>query len=176
MIAFNINKKLVEPNPDRDAARPLAQAKALEGAMLLAAALTLTRKNSILLPDRPVEPIRVAQALEPKELLRNWDAHDIQTLLVTLDELLTILEAVEQPPSYSVNALDRALQELVSVHCPPPQRESLLVGLVGLLEREPHIELRYCEVSQGYAWLLGHAAKLAERIILDTDAYNLTVQ
>ena len=81
MIAFNINKKLVEPNPDRDAARPLAQAKALEGAMLLAAALTLTRKNSILLPDRPVDPIRVAQALEPKELLRNWDAHDIQTLL-----------------------------------------------------------------------------------------------
>ena len=81
MIAFNIDKKLVEPNPDRDEARPLAQAKALEGAMLLAAALTLTRKNSILLPDRPVDPIRVAQAIEPKELLRDWDARDIQTLL-----------------------------------------------------------------------------------------------
>src|SRR5262249_50607818 len=32
MIAFNIDKKLVEPNPNRDEARPLAQAKALEGA------------------------------------------------------------------------------------------------------------------------------------------------
>ncbi len=81
MIAFNIDKKLGEPNPDRDATRPLAQAKALEGAMLLAAALTLTRKNSILLPDRPVDPVRVAQASEPKELLRDWDARDIQTLL-----------------------------------------------------------------------------------------------
>ena len=407
MIAFNIDKKLVEPNPDRDEARPLAQAKALEGAMLLAAALTLTRKNSILLPDRPVDPIRVAQAIEPKELLRDWDAHDIQTLLdralfdeatygrvrfhhrsvreyltarwllhllesgtsrravegllfahrygldvvipsmkpiaawlalwdervrsriltiapdiliehgdpsrlpvdiraqllrqfaslnagrsdtgasfdmtsvrrladprlattvldllhqhrenedvrqlllnivwqgpipecaesalsfaldttmdshtricgmwavgaagnkaqkrrlveailsnisgwgkqeigaavgalfpdaLTLDELLAILEALEPPPSYSVNVLDHALQELVSVHCPPLQRESLLVGLVGLLEREPHIEPPYCEVSQRYAWLLGYAAKLAERIILDADASTYTVQ
>ena len=56
------------------------------------------------------------------------------------------------------------------VNCPPPQQESLLVGFVGLLEREPHIERRYCEVSQRYAWLLGYAAKLAERIILDADA------
>jgi hypothetical protein len=56
MLVFNIDKKLVELNPDRDEARPLAQAKAFEGAMLLAAALTLTRKNSILLPDRPVDP------------------------------------------------------------------------------------------------------------------------
>jgi hypothetical protein len=66
MITFNIGKKLVEPNPDRDEARPLAQAKALEGAMLLAAALTLSRKNSILLPDRPVDPARVAQAIAPR--------------------------------------------------------------------------------------------------------------
>ena len=80
MIAFNIDKKLVEPNPDRDEARPLAQAKALKGAMLLAAALTFTRKNSILLPDQPVDPARAAQAIEPKELW-DWDARDIQTLL-----------------------------------------------------------------------------------------------
>lgn len=89
---------------------------------------------------------------------------------LTLDELLTILETVEPPPSYSVNALDRVVQELVSVNCPLPQRELLLVGFVRLLEREPHIERWSCEVSQRYAWLLGYAAKLAERIILDTDA------
>jgi hypothetical protein len=71
MIAFNIDKKLVEPNPDRDAARPLAPAKAFAGAMLLAATLTFTRKNSILLPDRPVDPTRAAQAIDPKELLRD---------------------------------------------------------------------------------------------------------
>ncbi len=51
MIAFNIEKKLLEPNPDRDEARPLAKTTALKGATLLAAALTFTRKNSIILPD-----------------------------------------------------------------------------------------------------------------------------
>ena len=404
MIAFNIDKKLVEPNPDRDEARPLAQAKALEGAMLLAAALTLTRKNAILLPDRPVGPTRAAQAIEPKELLRDWEARDIHTLLgralfdeatygrvrfhhrsvrecltarwllhllesgkprravegllfaqrygldvvipsmqpiaawlalgdervrtriltiapdiliehgdpsrlpvairahllqrfanlnagrsdtgasfamasvhrladprlattmldllhqhrekehirqlllnivwqgpipecaeaalafaldttmdphtricgiravgaagnegqqrrlaeavlrnispweqqelgaavgalfpgvLTVDELLTLLEAVEPPPRYDVNALEYALQEIVSVTCPLPQREPLLIGLVGLLEREPHIMPRYCEVSQRYGWLLRYAAQLAECILLDADAKTL---
>ena len=81
MIAFNIEKKLLEPNPDRDEARPLAKTKALEGAMLLAAALTLTRKNSILLPDQPVDPARAAQAIDTKELLPDWHARDMQILL-----------------------------------------------------------------------------------------------
>jgi hypothetical protein len=89
---------------------------------------------------------------------------------LTMDELLTILEFVKPPPTYSVTLLDLDLEEIVSSNCSPPQRESLLIGLVGLLEREPHIEPRYCEVSQRYAWLLGYVAKLAERIILDTDA------
>jgi len=401
MIAFNIDKKLVEPNPDRDEVRPLAQAKAREGAMLLAAALTFTRKNSILLPDRPVDPARVVQAIKPKELLQDWDADDIQTLLgrplfdeatygrvrfhhrsvreyltaqwllhllgsgksrravegllfahrygldvvipsrkpiaawlalwdervrsrmltiapeiliehgdpsglpvdiraqllqqfaslnegrsdtgasfdmisvrrladprlaatvldllnqhhesedvrqlllnivwqgpipecaesalsfaldttmdphtricgiwavgaagnkaqkrrlaeailinisawgnqelgaairalspdaLTIDELLTLLEAAEPPPRYSVNSLDLTMQEVVSFDCPPPQQEPLLIGLVGLLEREPYFEPPFCTFSQKYAWLLAYAAKLAEHVILNADA------
>jgi hypothetical protein len=401
MIEFNIEKKLLEPKPDRDEARPLANAMVRKGAMLLAAAVTLTHKNAIILPDQPVDPARAAQALDAKELLRDWNARDIQTLLgralfdeatygrvqfhhrsvreyltaqwlfhllksgksrravegllfahryglnvvvpsmkpmaawlalwddrvrdrlltiapeiliehgdpsrlpvdirsqllwrfaslnegrsdtgasfditsirrladprlaptvldllnrhreneaviqlllrivwqghiadcaelalsfalditmdphtricgvwavgaagntdqkrrlgdtvltnisawenrvfgeiiralfsdsLTIDELLNILEAIEPPPRYSVNSLDHALHEIVSSNCSPMQREALLVGLVGLLEREPHIIHRYCEVSQRYVWLLGYAAELAEHIILDADA------
>lgn len=400
MIAFNIDKKLVEPHPGRDEARPLAQAKALEGAILLAAALTFTRKNAILLPDRLVDPARTAEALEPKALLRDWDARDMHTLLgralfdeatygrvrfhhrsvreyltarwllhllergrsrravegllfahrygldvvipsmqpmaawlalwdervrayiltiapdiliqhgdpsglpvdiraqllrrfaslnagrsdtgasfntasirrladprlattvldllhqhranedvrqlllnivwqgpipecaesalsfaldttmdshtrlcgiwavraagnqaqkrrlaeailtnisdwekqeigaairalfpdaLTLDELLTILETVEPPCQYSVNTLDRAMQEVVGACCDGAQQEFLLAGLVRLLEREPYIERPFCEFSQRYAWLLGYAAQLAERIIRKAD-------
>jgi len=81
MIDFNIDKKLLEPNPDRDDVRPLSKTKAHEGAILIAAALTLTRKNSIILPDRPVDPGRAAQAIDAKDLLPTWDARNIQTLL-----------------------------------------------------------------------------------------------
>ena len=82
MIAFNIEKKLLETeSPDRAEARPLAKAKALKGAMLFAAALTFTRKNSIVLPDQPVDPIRTTQAINPQGLLPDWPTRDMQTLL-----------------------------------------------------------------------------------------------
>jgi hypothetical protein len=79
-------------------------------------------------------------------------------------------EAVEPTLRYSAHSLQRTMQEIVSFNRSPLQQETPLVGLVGLLEREPHIEYRYCEVSQRYSWLLGDAAKLAERIILNADA------
>jgi hypothetical protein len=79
-------------------------------------------------------------------------------------------EAVEPTLRYSAHSLQRTMQEIVSFNRSPLQQEIPLVGLVGLLEREPHIEYRYCEVSQRYSWLLGDAAKLAERIILNADA------
>jgi hypothetical protein len=62
------------------------------------------------------------------------------------------------------------MQAVVSFDCPSPQQELLLTGLVRLLEREPYIERPFCEFSQRYAWLLGYAAQLAERIILGRDA------
>ena len=109
--------------------------------------------------------------------IANWEKQELGAAMralfpdtLTIDELLTILESVKPPPTYSVNLLDLELEEVVNSNCSPQQRESLLIGLVGLLEREPHIERLYCEVSQRYAWLLGYAAKLAERIILDADA------
>jgi hypothetical protein len=49
--------------------------------MSLAAALTFTRKNSIILPDHPIDPDRAAASLEGHDVLPDWDAREIQTLL-----------------------------------------------------------------------------------------------
>jgi hypothetical protein len=44
MIAFNVEKKLREHDPDRDAARPLTRERAHAGATMLVASLFFTRK------------------------------------------------------------------------------------------------------------------------------------
>ena len=51
-------------------------------------------------------------------------------------------EAVEPTLRYSADLLERTMQEIVSFNRSPLQQEILLIGLVGLLEREPHIEYR----------------------------------
>jgi hypothetical protein len=81
LIDFNIRSKLAEPNPDRNVARPLASARALEGATSLAAALTFTRKSSIIVPDQPVDPDRAAASIEANGVLPDWDGREIDALL-----------------------------------------------------------------------------------------------
>ena len=81
LIDSNIRRKLSEGNLDQDAARPLAPAKALEGATYLAAALSFMRRNSIVLPDQPVDPVRAAASIKAKDVLPGWDGRDIHALL-----------------------------------------------------------------------------------------------
>ncbi len=81
MIEFNVQKKLVEPNPTRSEESPLSLNEAKEGAERLAAALTFHRRSSILLPDTPVEPKRMDSALDPTEPLPEWPTDKTQSLL-----------------------------------------------------------------------------------------------
>jgi hypothetical protein len=81
LIDSNIKRKLTEPNPDQDLARPLAPAKAFEGATHLAAALSFTRRNSVVLPDQPIDPSRAAASIEATDALPGWDARDTHALL-----------------------------------------------------------------------------------------------
>lgn len=81
MVAFNVQAKLQEPNPNRDEIRPLAPERALRGAEVMAAASILGMKGALLLPDHPTDPDRAAQALDPGSALPDWDARDLQTLL-----------------------------------------------------------------------------------------------
>ncbi|MBI2355568.1 MAG: hypothetical protein HYV06_11200 [Deltaproteobacteria bacterium] len=81
MVAFNIDKKILEPKPDRDERSPLPVNKARSGAQTISAAMFLTRKNVIVLPDYPVAPHRAAQAIDVTDLLPEWEPKERKTLL-----------------------------------------------------------------------------------------------
>ena len=81
MLDFNIQVKLSEHDPCRDAERPLSTDDAFLGAERLSAATTLQKKTTIILPDRPVDTDLRAASIEPKESLPDWSSDRIQTLL-----------------------------------------------------------------------------------------------
>jgi hypothetical protein len=82
----------------------------------------------------------------------------------TLKELFEIVKGAKPPEEYSVDPIDQALEKIVVRDLPQSQQLSLLVGLIDLLESEPHI--RHCGVSERYSWLIPHAARLAKQIIM----------
>lgn len=81
VVLRNIELKLSEENPVHGPQAPLSQDRALEGARVLAAAVTLTTCTSILLPDDPVEEILREKCLDPKEVLPDWQPAEIRSLL-----------------------------------------------------------------------------------------------
>jgi hypothetical protein len=81
MVEFNIQKKLKENDSDRDVRRPLSLEEALIGAERLAAAITLQKKNIIILPDQNVDFVRKEASIDSKEILTDWSSDKIQTLL-----------------------------------------------------------------------------------------------
>ena len=81
VVDDNIALKLSETNAKHQRAAAIAPDRAREGAMALAAALTLTQRNSILLPDQPVDEVLKGSSIDPNEVLRSWTPSEIQTLL-----------------------------------------------------------------------------------------------
>ncbi len=81
VVLKNIELKLSEENPVHGPQAPLSQDRALEGARVLAAAVTLTTCTSILLPDDPIEETLREKCLDPKEVLPDWQSAEIRALL-----------------------------------------------------------------------------------------------
>jgi hypothetical protein len=81
MLEFNIQKKLIEMNPDHDKERPLSTEDALFGVERLAAAASLQKKNYFILPDKPIDHELESVSINPKEVLPEWYSDKIQTLL-----------------------------------------------------------------------------------------------
>ena len=81
VVLKNIELKLSEENPVHGPQAPLSQDRALEGARVLAAAVTLTKCTSILLLDDPVEETLRDKCLDPKEVLLDWRPAEIRALL-----------------------------------------------------------------------------------------------
>ena len=81
VVLRNIELKLSEENPVHGPQAPLSQDRALEGARVLAAAVTLTTCTSILLPDDPVEETLREKCLNPEKVLPDWQPAEIRSLL-----------------------------------------------------------------------------------------------
>lgn len=77
LIEHSINKRLQEIDQDRAEARPIAKNKLFQGAMLLAAATTLSKNPTIRVPDGTDN----LKGITAKEILTDWDEAEIQTLL-----------------------------------------------------------------------------------------------
>jgi hypothetical protein len=83
MHEFNIRIKLREQTPERSSQSSLPEDKMLEGVEMLAAALALCRKSSLLVPDRQIDPQRTSQALDAQNILTGWQGAEIAALLRT---------------------------------------------------------------------------------------------
>ena len=81
VVLRNIELKLSEENPVHGPQAPLSQDRALEGARVLAAAVTLTTCTSILLPDEPVDETLREKCLDPEKALLDWQPAEIRALL-----------------------------------------------------------------------------------------------
>jgi hypothetical protein len=80
VVLNNIELKLAEENPaHRHYA--IAADRAMEGAKLLAAAVTFTKRTSILVPDQPVDDELKAISIDPQQVLKRWTPTEIQALL-----------------------------------------------------------------------------------------------
>ena len=80
VVRRNIELKLAEPNRTHQS-RTIAVDRAMAGAEMLAAAVTLTRRTSILLPDTEADEARKAASIDPQQVLRGWTPSEIQALL-----------------------------------------------------------------------------------------------
>ena len=77
LLRHNVELRLKEVDPDKDALRPLNLGKAREGARKLAAAVVLTGKPGIHVPDYTHEKT----GIEPEAVLSHWEPIDVRTLL-----------------------------------------------------------------------------------------------
>ena len=76
-LRFGIEERLLEINPDRDRQQPLNRQKARAGARLLAAAVILTGKPGIRVPDE--QPLQ--DGIDAAAVLGDWKPDDVHALL-----------------------------------------------------------------------------------------------
>src|SRR5262249_23937760 len=82
VVLQNITIKLKEFNPRHQQVAALTPERALRGAEKLAAAATLARRSSLLLPDRSPLDAKVRDALlDPRDVLLDWRPAEVQELL-----------------------------------------------------------------------------------------------
>ena len=80
-VSRDISLKLSEENPTHSHGSPISADRTMAGVKALAAAVTLTKRTSILLPDQPVDDALRGKCLNTQEVLPDWQPGEIQALL-----------------------------------------------------------------------------------------------
>lgn len=122
------------------------------------------------------EDIRKAFLAEGPALSRDWLGELLENLPHTEETivwLLQALEAVAPKNPHDIDPLSDPLGHLTD-ELPVSLLGVLMDGLVNLLQREPVIERRHCEISQAHGWLASTAARIAARMIKARDPAALS--
>ena len=81
VVFRDIKLKLSDENSAHSDKSPISADRALAGAQVLAAAATLTKCTSILLPDEHVDETLRGQCLDPNKVLSDWQNAELRALL-----------------------------------------------------------------------------------------------
>ena len=81
IVARAVAGKLADENLKHSDQSPISADRVREGARILAAAVTLTKRPSILLPDEHIDETLRSRCLDPEQVLPDWTPGEIRALL-----------------------------------------------------------------------------------------------
>lgn len=81
VVHSNIERKLAERNPQHEHAAKLTPERTMIGAEQLAAAVTLSRKLGLIVPQQTATPQQAEQCIDPRQALPDWQSGEIVELL-----------------------------------------------------------------------------------------------
>ena len=120
--------------------------------------------------------VRRAFLAEGPALSRDWLGELITDLPPTENAIVWLLQALEATAPKNPHQVDplsdplaRRINELPIAHL-----GALMEGLTALLQREPVVERRHCQISERYGWLASTAARIAIRLIEARDPAALS--
>lgn len=119
--------------------------------------------------------VRQAFLHESDLLNREWIGELVTDLPPSRETIIWVLEAVEKSGNrerYNVDRMDDAVTSFTDA-TPMEHLPFLISGILKLLQQPPVIELRYCEVSERFSWLMKAAAHAVERLIESHDGHAL---
>ncbi|WP_441229549.1 hypothetical protein AB7828_04935 [Tardiphaga sp. 215_C5_N2_1] len=134
--------------------------------------------RAVLTVGTPTDAAEVRRCFveEGPSLSRDWLGALLAELPHTMEAIAWLLAALEGSATkdpHQVDPLNDPLARYVN-ELPLTLLAPLMEGLVGLLQREPVIERRHCEISQQYGWVASTAARVAMRLIEARDPATLS--
>lgn len=107
--------------------------------------------------------------LLPRRLLAELLDHALGTA-EAVDLILASVDHLEPHKEFEVTGLRQGFTALID-RLPAPTNSAadpstrLIMGFAGMLARAPHVEPKDCQISEEYAWLVGPALHVIERLV-----------